>query len=258
MTLVYPIASLQRIRRGCRRLSQHGEALAVEAADHHAAYAVGTDRPGLRPRDGAARTTTTSPRQHKGEPLGERIIVHGHVLDEDGRGVPNTLVEIWQANACGRYIHVVDQHPAPLDPNFTGAGRAQTDSERLLQLHHHQARRLSVGQPPQCVAAGAYPLLGVRPLLPVAAGDADVFPRRSAVPVRSDLQFGDGREGARCAWSSTFDLENTVPEWALCYRFDIVLRGAQRRRRWRPNSCKDARRQGITPSQTVGPFSPTA
>ena len=66
--------------------------------------------------------------QHKGEPLGERIIVHGHVLDEDGRGVPNTLVELWQANACGRYIHVVDQHPAPLDPNFTGAGRAQSDA----------------------------------------------------------------------------------------------------------------------------------
>src|SRR3954467_13535601 len=67
--------------------------------------------------------------QHGGEPLGERIIVHGHVVDEDGRGVPNTLVELWQANACGRYIHVVDQHPAPLDPNFTGAGRTQSDGE---------------------------------------------------------------------------------------------------------------------------------
>src|SRR6476660_5736004 len=67
--------------------------------------------------------------QHKGELLFVRIIVHGHVRDEDGRGVPNTLVELWQANACGRYIHVVDQHPAPLDPNFTGAGRAQTDAK---------------------------------------------------------------------------------------------------------------------------------
>src|SRR3954467_1722393 len=65
--------------------------------------------------------------QHPGEPLGERIIVHGHVVDEDGRGVPNALLEVWQANACGRYIHVRDQHPAPLDPNFTGAGRAQSD-----------------------------------------------------------------------------------------------------------------------------------
>jgi len=59
--------------------------------------------------------------QHEGEPIGERIIVHGHVLDEDGRGVPHALVEVWQANACGRYIHVRDQHPAPLDPNFPGA-----------------------------------------------------------------------------------------------------------------------------------------
>ena len=67
--------------------------------------------------------------QHKGEPLGERIIVHGHVRDEDGRGVPNTLLEIWQANACGRYVHRVDQHDAPLDPNFLGAGRCLTDNE---------------------------------------------------------------------------------------------------------------------------------
>ena len=90
--------------------------------------------------------------QHTGEPLGERIIVHGHVLDEDGRGVPNTLVEIWQANACGRYIHVVDQHPAPLDPNFTGAGRAQTDADGYYKFvtvkpgaypwgNHHNAWR---------------------------------------------------------------------------------------------------------------------
>src|SRR5881409_1298775 len=90
--------------------------------------------------------------QHTGEPLGERIIVHGHVLDEDGRGVPNALVELWQANACGRYIHVVDQHPAPLDPNFTGAGRAQADSQGYYKFvtikpgaypwgNHHNAWR---------------------------------------------------------------------------------------------------------------------
>ncbi|MCA6126327.1 protocatechuate 3,4-dioxygenase subunit beta, partial [Bradyrhizobium sp. WSM 1704] len=90
--------------------------------------------------------------QAKGEPLGERIIVHGHVLDEDGRGVPNTLVELWQANACGRYVHVVDQHPAPLDPNFTGAGRTQSDAQgyyRFITIkpgaypwgNHHNAWR---------------------------------------------------------------------------------------------------------------------
>src|SRR5262249_520319 len=65
-------------------------------------------------------------RQHVGEPLGERIIVSGRVLDESGRAVPHTLVEVWQANAAGRYRHTRDQHPAPLDENFTGPGRVMT------------------------------------------------------------------------------------------------------------------------------------
>jgi protocatechuate 3,4-dioxygenase beta subunit len=64
-----------------------------------------------------------------GEPIGERIIVAGKVMDESGRPVRNTLVEVWQANAAGRYIHKVDQHNAPLDPNFLGAGRCLTDDE---------------------------------------------------------------------------------------------------------------------------------
>src|SRR5215467_8969435 len=62
-------------------------------------------------------------------PLGERINVSGRVLDEDGRPIAGALVEIWQANAAGRYHHEVDQHPAPLDPNFTGAGRCLTDAD---------------------------------------------------------------------------------------------------------------------------------
>ena len=68
-------------------------------------------------------------KQHKGQPLGERIIVSGRVLDENGRPVPNTVVEMVQANACGRYAHQYDQHDAPLDPNFTGVGRAISDAE---------------------------------------------------------------------------------------------------------------------------------
>ncbi|MDR2984983.1 MAG: protocatechuate 3,4-dioxygenase subunit beta, partial [Nocardiopsaceae bacterium] len=67
--------------------------------------------------------------RHAGEPLGERIIVSGRVLDSGGRPVPDTLVEIWQANSAGRYAHRVDDHPAPLDPNFDGGGRCVTDSE---------------------------------------------------------------------------------------------------------------------------------
>ena len=68
-------------------------------------------------------------RQHDGEPLGERIIVHGRVSDGDGRPVRDSLIEIWQANAAGRYRHAVDRHPAPLDPNFSGAGRCLTDAD---------------------------------------------------------------------------------------------------------------------------------
>ena len=68
-------------------------------------------------------------RQHRGEPLGERIIITGRVLDSDGKPVSNTLVEIWQANAAGRYLDPVDDHDAPLDPNFTGAGRGLTDTD---------------------------------------------------------------------------------------------------------------------------------
>jgi protocatechuate 3,4-dioxygenase beta subunit len=68
-------------------------------------------------------------KQHPGEPLGERIVVSGRVIDEDGRPVRHTLVEVWQCNAAGRYQHKVDLHDAPLDPNFTGGGHTLTDSE---------------------------------------------------------------------------------------------------------------------------------
>src|SRR5258708_7830100 len=74
-----------------------------------------------------AETDNDLTRQHAGDPQGQRIIVSGRVLDDSGRPVPHTLVEIWQANAAGRYVHKSDQHPAPLDPNFSGAGRTLTD-----------------------------------------------------------------------------------------------------------------------------------
>src|SRR5260221_5215653 len=72
--------------------------------------------------------------QHKEDPQGERIIVTGRVLDSNGRPVPHTLVEIWQANAAGRYVHIKDQHPAPLDPNFTGASRTMTDENGMVRF----------------------------------------------------------------------------------------------------------------------------
>ena len=140
-------------------------------------------------------------KQRMAEPLGERIIVQGRVLDEDGKPVPNALVEIWQCNAAGRYHHPGDQHDAPLDPNFYGGGRARADAEGQYQLHHHQARRLSLEEPSQRLAAGAHPLLAVRPGLRHAADHADVLPRRSAARLRPDLQLGARPARARApAW----------------------------------------------------------
>ena len=122
MTLAYPIASNAahpaRLSPGYRSTIKRSPQKPLIIMRHTLSELTGPVYGHETVRENDHDLTT----QHKGEPLGERIIVHGHVLDEDGRGVPNTLLEIWQANACGRYIHVVDQHPAPLDPNFTGAG----------------------------------------------------------------------------------------------------------------------------------------
>jgi hypothetical protein len=134
-------------------------------------------------------------RQHAGEPQGERIVVAGRVLDEDGRAVPNTLVELWQCNAAGRYRHAVDDHPAPLDPNFSGAGRTMTDGE----VHDDQARGVSMAEPPERLASRAHSFLAVRLVLPVAARHADVLSERPAVPARPDLQLDPGRAGAAAA-----------------------------------------------------------
>ena len=103
-------------------------------------------------------------RQYDGEPLGERIVLTGRVLERDGRPVPNTLVEVWQANAAGRYRHADDQHPAPLDPNFTGAGRCLTDDEGRYRFVTVRPGAYP-GRPRQRVASGARPLLRLRPRL---------------------------------------------------------------------------------------------
>ena len=132
-------------------------------------------------------------RQHEGEPQGQRIIVHGHVKEDDGRPVPDTLVEVWQANAGGRYRHRWDNWPSPIDPNFSGAGRTLTDARRLLPLRHDQARRVPVGQPPERLAARAHPLQPVRARVHAAARDPDVLPGRPAVLPGPDVQLGPRR-----------------------------------------------------------------
>ena len=158
--------------------------------------------------------------------IGRTHHVHGHVLDEDKRPVPDTLVEIWQANACGRYVHNVDQHPAPLDPNFTGAGRTVTDKNGYYRFitvkpgaypwgNHHNAWR------PNHIhfSVFGYSFLSRLVTQMYFPGDC-LFPFDPIFNSVTD-------EKARQRLVSQFDLENTIPDWALCFRFDIVVRGRE-------------------------------
>jgi protocatechuate 3,4-dioxygenase beta subunit len=163
-------------------------------------------------------------KQHAGEPIGERIVVEGRVLDEDGRPIPQTLVEIWQANATGRYAHENDQHDAPLDPNFSGAGRTVTDAEGCYRFvtimpghypwrNHHNAWRPAhihfslFGQSflSRLVTQMYFPGDPLQPLDPIF----------NSIP----------EEAARQRLIARFDIDLTQPDWALGYRWDIVLRG---------------------------------
>ena len=161
-----------------------------------------------------------------GAPIGERIIVVGRVLDEDGRPIPNALLEIWQANACGRYIHQLDQHDAPLDPNFTGAGRVLTDSQGAYRFttikpgaypwrNHENAWR-----PPHI----HFSIFGTNFLSRLITqmyfpGD----PLLALDPIYNGIPDENGRK--RLISSYAHDISE--PEWALGYRFDIVLAGSR-------------------------------
>src|SRR3954447_25734715 len=164
-------------------------------------------------------------RQHSGEPLGERIIVSGRVLDEGGRPVPDTLIEIWQANSAGRYRHGCDQHPAPLDPKFSGAGRT-------LTAHDGTYRFVTI-------KPGAYPWFNHHNAWRPAHIHFSVFGRAFVQRLVTQMYFpGDPLffqdpifnsvpDAAACErMICRFDLEQTRPEWALAYQFDVVLRGA--------------------------------
>jgi protocatechuate 3,4-dioxygenase beta subunit len=171
-------------------------------------------------------TDTDLTRQDAGEPLGERIIVTGRVLDEDARPVPNILLEIWQANAAGRYRHVNDNHPAPLDPNFTGAGRALTDENGVYRF--------------VTIKPGAYPWRNHDNAWRPAHIHFSIFGNAFATRLVTQMYFpGDPLlpidpvsqsipdAKARERLVASFDLETTQPEWALGFRFDIVLRGRE-------------------------------
>ena len=164
--------------------------------------------------------------QHAAAPIGERIVVEGRVLDESGRPLPRTLVEIWQANACGRYAHDVDRHDAPLDPNFTGTGRTITDDEgryRFVTIkpghypwgNHHNAWR---------PAHIHFSVLG--PSFLTRLVTQMYFPGDPLLPL--DPIFNSVRDAAvRQRLVSSFDIDLTIPDWALGFTWDIVLRGRE-------------------------------
>jgi protocatechuate 3,4-dioxygenase beta subunit len=161
--------------------------------------------------------------RHEGKPQGQEIVVSGRVLEEDGRPVRDTLVEIWQANAAGRYRHVVDRHDAPLDPNFDGAGRCMTDGDGNYRF--------------VTIRPGAYPWQNHPNAWRPAHIHFSLFGRAFSQRLVTQMYFpGDPLfpydpiynsvrdPKARELMVSQFDLETTIPDQALGFRFDIVLR----------------------------------
>jgi protocatechuate 3,4-dioxygenase beta subunit len=181
--------------------------------------------PVFRPDD-IAPTDNDLIRNHAttGDPIGERIIVHGRVLDENGRPVPQTLVEIWQANAGGRYRHVKDTYLAALDPNFGGCGRTLTDAEGYYVF--------------RTVKPGAYPWRnGVNSWRP-AHIHVSIFGTSFAQRLITQMYFEGDPLIARCPIVNSIpdpraieqliaplDMNAAIPFDCLAYRFDIILRG---------------------------------
>jgi protocatechuate 3,4-dioxygenase beta subunit len=172
--------------------------------------------------DAVAEPDSDLTRGRDGEPLGERIVVSGWVTDTSGRPLQSTLIEIWQANAAGRYTHEADRHPAPLDPNFTGAGRTLTDGDGHYRF--------------TTIKPGAYPWRNHENAWRPAHIHFSLFGRSFTERLVTQMYFpGDPLFDAdpilqsvrdpktRALLVSSFDWETTTPEWALGYRFDIVV-----------------------------------
>ena len=163
---------------------------------------------------------------HPGEPQGQKIVVHGTVKDGNGRPIPDTLIEIWQANSSGRYWHKVDTHPAPRDPNFKGVGRTMTDDQGRYRF--------------VTIKPGSYPWENHFNAWRPAHIHFSLFGRAFTQRLITQMYFPDDplfdydpifqsvrdpRDRERLI--SSFDLEATTPEWALGFKFDIVLRGRE-------------------------------
>ena len=164
-------------------------------------------------------------KQHQGEPQGQRIIVTGRVLDEQGRAVPDTVMEIWQANAAGRYIHAKDQWDAPHDPNFTGAGRVVTDGEgryRFVTVRpgaYPWGNHKNAWRPAHIHLSLLGPAFATRLVTQLYFPDdplIEIDPIANAVPMPYRQRLV-----ARLA------MDVTEPNWALGYRFDVVLKGRE-------------------------------
>ncbi len=161
-----------------------------------------------------------------GEAIGQRIIVTGRVLDEHGAPVPHTLIEVWQANACGRYIHRNDRWPGPLDPNFLGIGRCLTDSEGVYRF--------------LTIKPGAYPWKNHPNAWRPAHIHFSFFGRTWTSRLITQMYFeGDTlfpydpifnsvpTEAARQRLIAKYRHDITEPEWALGWSWNIVLGGPE-------------------------------
>lgn len=158
-----------------------------------------------------------------GEAIGQRIIVTGRVLDDRGHPIPRTLVELWQANAAGRYLHHVDQWPGPLDPNFLGMGRCLTDDEGVYRF--------------QTIRPGAYPWRNHENAWRPAHIHFSLFGPGNVSRLVTQMYLPDDPlipldpvlrgvpEAARQRLIAAYAHDVTQAEWALGYRWDIVLRG---------------------------------
>jgi protocatechuate 3,4-dioxygenase beta subunit len=158
-----------------------------------------------------------------GEAQGQRIVVHGRVLDADGGPVPHTLLEFWQANAAGRYRHAVDNWPAPLDPHFNGNGRCLTDADGNYRF--------------TTVKPGAYPWRNHDNAWRPAHIHFSLFGQSFTQRLVTQMYFPDdplffqdpiynsAPAEVRHRMVSVYDHGATTDHWALGFRFDIVLRG---------------------------------
>lgn len=172
-----------------------------------------------------ASADLTRPGVGSAEAVGQRIIVHGRVLDERGRAERGALVEVWQANAAGRYLHDGDRHDAPLDPNFTGRGAVVTDDDgryRFLTIepgiypwgNHYNAWR------PRHIHFSLFGQAWATRLVTQM-----YFPGDPTLPL-DPIFMGVPDAAARERLVSRFDIEHSEPDYAMAFEFDIVLRGA--------------------------------